>query len=231
MESQVTGTTMPVLEIVLEPGECVVAETGEMGWISGSIQLATSTRGGGKGLFGLAKRAMAGGGLFMTEYRAHGSQGTVAFPAKIPGQILPVALGSGAPYLVHKHGFLCGTEGVEVSAGFQQSLGAGIFGGDGFMLQKLSGHGTAWVELGGEAVVRDLHPGETLRVIPGHVGMFEETVQFTIDHMHGFRNVLFGGEDLFLAALTGPGRVVLQSLTLPGLAHSIWPYLPQTNGQ
>jgi uncharacterized protein (AIM24 family) len=110
--------------------------------------------------------------------------------------------------------------------GFQQSLGAGIFGGDGFLLQKVSGLGTAWLELGGEVVVRDLQPGETLRVHPGHVGAFQSSVSFQITRIQGIRNMFFGGDGIFLAALTGPGRVWLQTLPLSNLAHALAPFLP-----
>jgi uncharacterized protein (AIM24 family) len=117
---------------------------------------------------------------------------------------------------------------VELNVGFQQSLGAGIFGGDGFLLQKVSGTGHAWIELDGEVVTYDLKPGETLRVHPGHVGMFQESVSFQITRVPGIKNMLFGGDGIFLAALTGPGRVWLQSLPLSNLAHALQPYLPRT---
>ena len=158
------------------------------------------------GLFGALKRAVSGGSLFMTEYTASGHAGTVAFAAKIPGHILPVTVAAGQEYMLHRHGFLCGTPGAELSIGFQQSLGAGIFGGDGFILQRLSGSCQAWVELGGEVVSYDLAAGETLRVHPGHVGMFETSVQFDITRIQGIRNMLFGGDGIFLAQLTGPGQ-------------------------
>ena len=132
--------------------------------------------------------------------------------------------------MIHRHGFLCATPGVELSVGFQQSLGAGIFGGDGFLLQRLAGNCQAWVELDGEVVTYDLAPGESLRVHPGHVGMFEGSVQFGITRIQGIRNMLFGGDGIFLAQLTGPGRVWLQSLPLANLAHALSPYL-NTGGE
>src|SRR5262249_5288250 len=138
------------------------------------------------------------------------------------------AVQPGQTYLVHRHGFICATPNVELSMAFQRSLGAGIFGGAGFVLQRLAGTAQAWIELGGEIVIYDLQPGETLRVHPGHVGMLEERVNFDITTIPGIRNALFGGDGLFLAALTGPGRVWLQSLTLPNLAHVLQPYLQVT---
>lgn len=226
MDHRVIGTTMPVLEVMLQPGETIVAEPGELSWISGSVQLRTSTAGAGaSGLMGVLKRAFAGGGLFMTEYSSQGGPGMVAFATKLPGQILPVDITPSTAYLVHRHGFVCATPGIQISVGFQRSLGAGIFGGDGFFLQKLAGQCQAFIELAGEVVIYDLVAGQSLLVHPGHVGMFEHTVNFDITMVPGIANVLFGNQGLFLAKLTGPGRVWLQSLTLPGLAHALSPYL------
>ena len=227
MQSRIVGTTMPVLELLLEPGESVISEAGELSWMSQSIAMTTHTQfGGGGGFLGAIKRIAGGGSLFMTEYQAQGYQGEVAFATKIPGHILPIEIGPGHEYLIHRHGFLCATPQVQLGVGFQQSLGGGIFGGDGFLLQKINGNGTAWLELSGEVVVRDLRPGETLRVHPGHVGAFQANVAFNITRIQGIRNMFFGGDGIFLAALTGPGRVWLQTLPLSNLAHALQPYLP-----
>jgi len=226
MNHQILGTTLPVLEVQLDTGESVVAVSGELSWMSQSIDLQTTTGAGGGGLGGLFKRVAGGGSIFMTKYTAQGAPGMVAFATKMPGHILPVEVGAGGDYMVHRHGFLCGTEGVEVGFGFQQSLGAGIFGGDGFLLQKVSGTGQAWIELDGEVIPYTLGAGETLRVHPGHVGMFDSSVRFEITRIRGIRNMLFGGDGIFLAALTGPGRIWLQSLPLSNLAHALSPYLP-----
>ena len=123
--------------------------------------------------------------------------------------------------------FLCATPQIQISVAFQQSLGAGMFGGDGFLLQKLSGQGIAWLELSGELVVRDLQPGETLRVHPGHVGAFQASVSFQVTTVPGIKNMFFGGDGIFLASLTGPGRVWLQTLPIAKLAHAIEKYLPR----
>lgn len=162
----------------------------------------------------------------MTEFTAEGSEGLVAFAATIPGNILEVPISPGRGYFMHRHGFLAGAHGLSVAIGFQQSLGSGLFGGEGFILQKVTGEGPAFVELGGEMISYTLEPGQSLLVHPGHVGMFEESVNFEITMMRGVRNVLFGGDGLFLAQLTGPGKVWLQSLTAPKLAHALRPYLP-----
>ena len=218
---------MPVLEIQLEAEERIVAVSGELSWMTSTIDLTTTTQlGGGGGLLGTFQRVVGGGSLFMTEYRARGGPGTVAFATKLPGHIVPVEVSPGQSYLIHRHGFLCATPGVELSVGFQQSLGAGIFGGEGFLLQKLAGRCQAFVELGGEIVTYDLAPNETLRVHPGHVGMFEAGLSFDITRIRGIRNMLFGGDGIFLAALTGPGRVWLQTLTVANFAHALMPFLP-----
>lgn len=227
MKNQITGTTMPVLEFWLEPNESIISEAGELSWMGGSIQMTTHTQfAGGGGLMGVLKRVAGGGTLFMTEYRAVGAAGELAFATKLPGHIVPVEVSSGHEYMIHRHGFLCATPQIQISVGFQQSLGAGIFGGDGFLLQKLGGQGTAWLELSGELVVRDLQPGETLRVHPGHVGAFQGSVSFQITTVPGIKNMIFGGDGLFLASLTGPGRVWLQTLPIAKLAHAIDHYLP-----
>jgi len=228
MQTRIQGTTMPVLDVLLDPNESVYSESGELSWMTGSIQMMTHTQmGGGGGLFGVLKRVAGGGSIFMTEYRAYQYPGEVSFATKVPGHIVPIELGQGPEYMVHRHGFLCATTQVTIGVGFQQSLGAGIFGGDGFLLQKVSGVGTAWLELGGEVVVRDLQPGETLRVHPGHVGAFQTSVSFQITTVPGIRNMIFGGDGLFLAVLTGPGTVWLQTLPISRLAHQIGEYLPR----
>ncbi len=227
MQSRILGTTMPVLEVNLQPGETIISEAGELSWMTSSIQMTTHTQmGGGGGFLGVIKRVAGGGTIFMTEYAAAGMPGEVAFATKVPGHILPLEVGGGQEFFLHRHGFLCATAQVQLGVGFQQSLGAGIFGGNGFLLQKLSGYGTAWLELSGEVIVKDLRPGETLRVHPGHVGAFSGGVSFQITRVPGIKNMIFGGDGLFLAALTGPGRVWLQTLPIARLAHQILEYAP-----
>jgi len=217
MKAQILGTTLPVLEFDLDPGDKIISEPGQFSWMSANIQLQTSAMSAGaKSIWGVIGRAIAGGGIFMNEYQALGGSGLVAFAAKVPGTIMEVALSPGQNYMIHRHGFLAGTEGVELAVGFQKSLGAGMFGGDGFILEKLSGNATAWVELGGEVFSYDLAAGEQLMVHPGHIGMFDATVNF---------DIIFGGDGLFVGRLTGPGKVWLQTLTMPNLAHAISPYI------
>ena len=227
MNHSIIGTTLPAIEFHLGPGEAIIADSGELSWMTDSIGLKTTTQGGGaKGLYGALKRVVGGGTLFLTEYKANGMPGAVTFATKMPGSILPISIEPGAGYKVHRHGFLAGTHGIEVTADVQKGIKAGLFGGEGFVLQWLKGQAHAWVGLSGEVVVKDLQPGESLRVHPGHVGMFEERVQFTIEMLPGIANKLFGGDGLFVAKLRGPGRVWLQTLPLPNLAHALMPYLP-----
>ncbi|HUY97705.1 MAG TPA: AIM24 family protein [Verrucomicrobiae bacterium] len=232
MDGKVIGTTMPVLEVSLDPGDQCLAETGELAWMTQTIRMRTSSSlGPSQGWMAKVARMAGGGGLLMTEYTAEGGPGTVAFAAKLPGQIVPVEIGPTATFMVHQHGFLCGGPQVSVSMGFQGSLGSGLFGGNGFVLQKVGGTGTAWIELAGEIVNRELAPGERLLVHPGHVGMFSDTVGFEVTTVPGLSNIFFGRAGLFLAVLTGPGQVWLQSMPLPILAHALQPYLATQGAQ
>jgi uncharacterized protein (AIM24 family) len=226
MQHNITGTTMPVLQIGLDPGEKIIAEPGEFSWMSDNMQLHTTTQtAGARGLFGAIGRALSGGGLFMTEYSPAGGPGLIAFSAKVPGSIQQIDVPAGHSYMIHKHGFLCATEGVNLSIGFQRQLGSGLFGGNGFIMQKLQGPCSAFIELGGECVTYDLRPGESIQVHPGHIGMFQDSVNFDMILMRGIRNALFGADGLFIARLTGPGKIWLQSMTVPNLAHALAPYL------
>jgi len=229
MQSRIVGTTMPVLEFILEPNEAIISEAGELSWMSANVQMTTHTQmAGGGGFFGAIRRVAGGGSLFMTEYRAWGGPGEVAFATRVPGHIVPVEIGNGRELMIHRHGFLCATSQINLGVGFQQSLGAGIFGGDGFRLQRVGGTGIAWIELSGEVISRDLRPGEIMRVHPGHAGAFESTVSFQITTVPGIRNMIFGGDGIFLAELAGPGKIWLQTLPLARLAHALQPYLPST---
>jgi len=225
VQTKIVGTTMPVLQATLQPGEILLAEGGELSWMTESIALRTSTAAGGGGMFGALRRAAGGSTIFLTEYVAQNSPGEVAFATKLPGQILPLDLTSEG-FLLQRHGFVCATGQVSISVGFQRRLGSALFGGEGFILQKISGAGQAFVELSGELVQRQLQAGEKLYVHPAHVGLFAATMPFSIRTIPGIANKLFGGDGVFLVELTGPGTVLLQSLTLPKLAAEIAHYLP-----
>ena len=227
MEETIHGTTMPVLELSLQPGEAVVSEAGQFSWMSDAMQLDTNTGGGmgGKGLMGAVKRAVSGASIMMTTYTASGGAGSIAFAAKVPGHILPIDVAPGNDFMVHRHGFLCATPGIELSVGFQQSFRGGIFGGEGFILQKIAGQGRAFVELQGEVIAYDLQPGQTMRVHPGHAGLFQGSVTFSVVKVPGLVNRYMGADGHHFIVLTGPGRIWLQSMPLPILAGALSPYM------
>jgi uncharacterized protein (TIGR00266 family) len=233
MNFEVKGTVLPVLEAILQPGETVVSTHGDLGWMTPGVQLAQTTQmgTGGRSFMKAAKRMVGGGGLFLTRYSALAETGTVVFAAKLPGNIISVEVTPERSYYVHRAGFLCGTEGIEATVALQQKkLTGGFFGGMGFFLQHLTGEGVAWLELSGEMFTYDLPAGQTIRVHPGHVGAFDETVSFTVGTIPGLANKFFGGNGFFLADLTGPGRIWLQSMSIQMLAAQIAEYLPDTNG-
>ena len=228
MQDQLIGTTMPVLSVSLDPGESVVAEVGEFSWMTDSIQMSTGLGGGvgGQGLMGALKRKMGGSSLVMSTYSAQGAPGTIAFAAKLPGSIRPVNVTGGREFMVHRRGFLAGNRASGISTGFQQSFTAGIFAGEGFLLQRIGGEGRAWIELAGEVIHYELASGQSLRVHPGHVGMFDASVAFQVMRVQGVVNRYFGGDTHHFAVLSGPGTVWLQSMPLPVLAASLMPCLP-----
>lgn len=218
---------MPTLQISLEPGEKVVSTHGGLAWMTASMSMSQSmSTGGQKGFMAGLKRAVGGGGLFVTRYEASRGAGQVTFAAKLPGRIFPIEVAPGRSFMVHRHGWLCGTEGIAPSVGVQQSFRGGLFGGDGFVLEKLEGSGTAWVELSGEITTYDLAAGQTILAHPGHVGVFEQSVSFQITQVPGIANKLFGGDGFHLVSLTGPGKVWLQSMPVMLLAEALEPYLP-----
>jgi uncharacterized protein (TIGR00266 family) len=227
MRDQILGTTLPVLTVNLEANEAVTAEIGEFSWMSDSVQMQTGMGGGmgGSGFMGAVKRKLSGSSILFTTYTAVGAPGFVAFASKVPGSIVPVDVAPGNEVMVHRHGFLCGIPGVQITIGFQQSFAAGIFAGEGFILQKITGQGRAWVELSGELVTYDLAPGQSLRVHPGHVGMFQTSVNFQVMRVPGVANRYFGGDAHHFAVLTGPGRIWLQSMPITMLAATLAPYM------
>ena len=225
MRHQVKGSVLPVLEIELDPGESVVSEAGEFSWMTETVQMSTGMGGGagGKGLLGAVKRVAGGSSFLFNTYTAEGARGMVAFAAKLPGSVFPIELNQ--EYLAHRHGFLAGTPGVQISVALQQSFRGGIFGGEGFLLQRISGAGTAWIELSGEVMTYDLQAGQTLRVHPGHVGLFQASVSFQVVRVPGMANRYLGADGHHFVVLTGPGRVWLQSMPIPILAGALSPYL------
>lgn len=234
MQDRIIGTTMPVLEITLEDGESVRSEDGEFSWMSDAVELGVDAGGGVGGtgaVGGLVSKAIkrvAGGGTFLfNTYTARGGTGIVAFAARLPGHIFPVDIGPGEEYMAHRHGFMAGTTGVEISMALQQSFSGGIFGGEGFVLQHLSGEGRAFINLSGEVVTFDLVAGQSMRVHPGHVGLFQRSVTFSVVRVPGITNRYLGGDGHHFAVLTGPGKIWLQSMPVAMLAGALEPYLDQ----
>jgi uncharacterized protein (TIGR00266 family) len=216
---------MQTLAIDLAPGEVVFSQTNSMCWMNDAIEMNTNT---GGGFFAGLKRSLGGGGFFVIDFTARG-EGHVAFAPRFPGTIMPVVLAAGQSLICRKETFLCAEKTVTVEIAWQKRLGAGFFGGEGFILQKITGPGTAFLDLSGEVVEKDLAPGERLLVHAGHVGVMDPTVSFDIQMVRGFKNILFGGEGLFLATLTGPGHVALQSMPIMNLAEEMSRYLPRNS--
>lgn len=228
MRYETKGTILPVLDITLSAGESVFTESGGMTWMVGDITMATSTRGGlMKGLV----RSMSGESIMMTTYRCEGAEGVVTFAPEAPGSVVVVELAEGESRICQKDAFMVAEESVKLESHFRKKLGAGLFGGEGFILQKLTGPGIAFVEITGDVIVRDLQAGETIKVDPGHLAMYEPSVGYDIERVKGVKNILFGGEGLFLATMTGPGKVWLQSFTIANLASKIAKSLPKQQAQ
>jgi uncharacterized protein (TIGR00266 family) len=222
MKFEISGTVMQTVAIDLDPGEQIYSQTNTMAWMNEAIVMDTHT--GGGFLAGL-KRSLAGGSLFITDFTAQGP-GHVAFAPRFPGTIIAKTLAAGDSLICRKETFLCAQKSVTLELAWQRRLGAGFFGGEGFTLQKVTGPGTVWLDLSGEVVERDLAVGEKLLVHAGHVGIQTTTVEFDIQMIRGFKNVVFGGEGLFLATLTGPGHIWLQSMPIMNLAEEVGRYLP-----
>jgi len=242
IEYEIHGEEMQFVEITLDPGEATIAEAGSFMYMDPGIRMQTifgdgSHRTEAGGLFekmlSAGKRVLTGESLFMTVFgNAGGGKQKVAFASPYPGRIIPIDLEQhGGTMLCQKDAFLCAAKGVEVGIAFQKRLGAGLFGGEGFILQKLSGDGLAFVHAGGHVVARDLAPGETMRLDTGCLVAFEERVSYDIQFVGGVKTALFGGEGLFFATLSGPGRVFIQSLPFSRLASRIYAAAPQTGGR
>jgi uncharacterized protein (TIGR00266 family) len=221
VDYKIIGDDMQIVEVELDPGEGVRAEVGAMMYMEPGIEMQTST---GGGLFRGFKRMITGSSFFITTFlnRDGAEKRHVSFAAPFPGKIIPLDLGKhGGQFICQKDGFLCAAKGVEIEVAFTKKIGAGLFGGEGFILQRLEGDGYVFLHAGGTIVERNLSPGETLRVDTGCLVAFSPSVSYDIQFIGGFRNALFGGEGLFLATLTGPGPVYLQSLPLSRLADRL----------
>ena len=222
MQYEIKGGDFPVVICTLENGETMITEKGSMAWMSPNMQM--QTQGGGLGR--MFSKAFSGESMFQNHYTAKGGPGLIAFASSFPGQIKPIQIAPGQEMIVQKSSFLASEAGVNLSIHFQKRLGAGFFGGEGFIMQRLSGNGIAFVEIDGQLMEYVLKPGQKLIVDTGYVAGFESTVDMDIQTVSGAKNVLFGGEGLFNTVLTGPGRVWLQTMPIYNVAGAIRPYIP-----
>lgn len=226
MKYKIFGSPMPAVSMLLDVGESVYTQSGGMTWMSEGITMDTNMRGGlAKGL----GRMFSGESIFMATYTSNLPNSEICCASSLPGDIKAFEIAPGREYICQKGAFLCAQPGVTLSATTTRGLGGGFFGGEGFILQRLSGQGVAFVELDGSIVEKTLQPGEVLRVDTGNVAVFEASVGYDIERVRGFKNVLFGGEGLFLTVLRGPGKVWLQTINASAIAGRIIPYLPRNN--
>ena len=223
MRFRIDGKVMQTVSAELEENESVYSETGAMGWMSDNIDMKTDMKGGVLAALG---RHFSGESIFLTSFTSKNGKGFVTFNSEYPGNIVQVDLKEGQEMVCEKDAFMMAQQTVKLTAHFHRQLGAGLFGGEGFILQKLTGPGTAFVNFSGEITNIDLKAGQKLKVDTGCVAMFEPTVKFDIVRLSGVRNLLFGGEGIFLASLEGPGKVWLQSMPISALAGALIKYLP-----
>lgn len=223
LKYEIFGGNLPAVSIKLETGQSIYTQSGGMLWMTSGITMETNMKGGlGKGL----GRMFSGDSLFMATYTANAPSQEIAVASSFPGSILDLTMNGGG-IIAQKSAFLCAEPNVTLSAYVTRSVGAGLFGGEGFVLQRLTGFGKVFLEVDGSLVERQLAPGETLKVDTGNIAAFEESVAYQAEMVKGFKNILFGGEGLFLSTLTGPGKVWLQTMTLPGFAKKLIPFLPK----
>ena len=226
MKYEIQGGSLPVVVCEVENGETLITERGSMSWMSPNMQMETSSGGGlGRAL----GRMFAGDSLFLNRYTARGGTGMIAFASSFPGSIRAFEIGPGREMILQKRGFLAAEESVNLSVHFQKKLGAGIFGGEGFIMQRVSGQGIVFAEFDGHVVEYDLRPGQSIIVDTGYLAAMEPTCSMDIQTVPGVKNMLFGGEGIFNTVITGPGRIWLQSMPVYAVANAIRPYIPTSN--
>lgn len=225
---RIDGTIMQVVTIQLEPGEVIYSESGGMSWMSGNVEMRTHS---GGGLGKMLKRAVAGESLFITDFFVNNGRGVVSFASEFPGKVLPFDLKQGESLIVQKDAFMCAEKSVDLDMHFRKRLGTGLFGGEGFIMQRLTGPGLVFVEVDGEVVEYELKADQVLKVDTGHIAAYEPTVDFDVTLVKGLSNILLGGEGLFLATLRGPGKVWLQTMPMSKLANKIAQFMPQVGGR
>ena len=224
MRYQITGEPMPVVICNLEQGETMISEAGAMSWMSPNMEMQTSGGGVGK-VFG---RMFSGEALFQNHYTAKGGPGMIAFASSFPGAIRAIEISPERSVIVQKSGFLASETGVELSVFFQKKLTAGFFGGEAFIMQKLTGRGMAFIEIDGSTVEYDLAPGQQIVIDTGYLAMMDATCTMTVQAVKGVKNVLLGGESLFNTIVTGPGHVVLQTMPMNNFVGAVSKLLPKS---
>ncbi len=228
MRHTITGDNLQFVHVEINPGELVWGEAGSMVYFSGNVQMQARARGG---IMAGLKRVVTGESFFVTEFTAYGGTGVVAFAGRVPGKIAAIELRGGKQWIFQKDAFLAAEAAVTFDIAFQKRLGAILFGGEGLILQRYYGEGTVFIHSPGDIVEYTLAPGQVMKISTGHVAGWEATVQYNIETVGGLKTAFFGGEGLFVTALTGPGKVLLQSMTLSKLASALIPYMPrQTSG-
>ena len=223
MEYKIEGGTLPVVICQLRDGEAMITERGSMSWMSPNMRMETTTGGGiGRAL----GRMFAGEAMFQNRYTAQGGPGMIAFASSFPGSIRAFTIAPGREIIVQKSGFLAAEESVTLSVTFQKKLGSGFFGGEGFIMQKLTGSGIAFAEFDGHIVEYDLAPGESLVVDTGYLAAMDATCSMDIQAVPGVKNMLFGGEGVFNTVVTGPGKIYLQTMPISAVAGTLRPFFP-----
>lgn len=228
LQYEISGSLLPVVTIKLTPSERIFSSSGGMSWMTERVEMETNTGGGVGRMF---RRALSGESLFIVDYFVQQGEGEIAFASEFPGKLMVLDLSDGQEMIVQRDAFMVAEKSVDLDMHFRKNLGSGFFGGEGFILQRLTGPGQAFVNFDGEIVTRELAPGEVLRVDTGHVAMLEPTVGFDVEMVKGFANMFLGGNGLFLATLTGPGRVWLQTMPMGKLANKIGQYLPRSGSE
>jgi uncharacterized protein (TIGR00266 family) len=222
LKYQIEGGNLPVVICYPKAGETLCTESGAMSWMSPNMKMETNTGGGVRKVFG---RMFSGESIFMNEYTAVGGDGMIAFASSFPGSIIPYRVSLGNGIIVQKRGFLAMEKGLELSVYFQKRLGKGLFGGEGFILQKISGEGLVFLEIDGYCKEYELGYGESIIVDTGYLAAMTEGCTMDIQTVKGVKNVLFGGEGLFHTRITGPGKVYIQSMPIVNMAGKLTPYL------
>ncbi|NBD36911.1 MAG: TIGR00266 family protein [Chloroflexi bacterium] len=226
MRYEIHGTTMQSLDVHLDAGEAMFTESGGMAWMKGNVEMKTNTKGG---LMAGLGRKLAGESLFMTTYTSKEPDALVVFTPEAPGKVMAFRLEAGQSLICQKDAFMCAEDSVKLEMHFRKKLGAGFFGGEGFILQKVTGPGAVFLELPGEVREYTLESGQVMKVDPGHIAFFEPTINYDIEMVKGLTNMLFGGEGLFLATMRGTGKLWLQTMPLPNLASKLAKYIPTSS--